>query len=103
MTFGLALEISRALIANEGLKVESFNAYSPTLMRIDLIESDAILPGISNKGMEAVTSVALGITSYTLVVMREEIVFSIVIAPVARTATNAIGITRLFFINSNTP
>jgi hypothetical protein len=69
-------------------------------MRIDLIESDTIFPGISYKERDAVTSVALGKTSYTRVVMREEIVFSTVTAPVARTATNAIGITRLFFINS---
>jgi hypothetical protein len=32
ITFGVALEISRASISKEGLKVESFNSYSPTLM-----------------------------------------------------------------------
>jgi hypothetical protein len=53
--------------------------------------------------MEAVTSEALGKTSYTCVVIREEIVFSTVIAPVARNTTDAIGIMRLFFINSNSP
>jgi hypothetical protein len=62
-----------------------------------------MFPGKSNNGIEADTSDALGITSYTRVDIREETLFSTVIAPVAKTATNAIGNTRLFFINYNAP
>jgi hypothetical protein len=62
-----------------------------------------MFPGISNKGIEAVTSDALGITSMTLVVIRDEMKLSIVIALIAITTTNATGTTRFFFINSNSP
>jgi hypothetical protein len=35
--------------------------------------------------------------------MREEMDFSTVIAPIESNASNAMGKTRLFFIDSNTP
>ena len=63
MRFGFYFEISRASIGKDGLKVDSFNLYSPISIWTDFMESPTTLPGKSNKGIEADISEALGRTS----------------------------------------